>query len=121
MLTIELRDYQVRVLAYEATQRSAGHRRTLIVAPTGSCKCVVISTAARDALAADDRQVLITAPRLELITQLSDTLNRYGLAHSHIATAHDYDPDARLFVCGIDAPRARIERGRPTHCGAWRG
>lgn len=111
MQPITLRDYQSQVLADEAAQHAAGHQRTLIVAPTGSGKSVVISAAARDALAADDRQVIITAPRRELITQLSGTLNRYGLAHSHIATGHDYDPGARLFVCGIDALRARIERG----------
>lgn len=111
MQPIILRDYQSKVLADEATQHAAGHQRTLIVAPTGSGKSVVISAAARDALASDDRQVLITAPRRELVAQLSGTLSRYGLAHSHIATGHEYDPSARLFVCGIDALRARIERG----------
>ena len=87
----ELRPYQVDVLDRVAAAVEGGHRRILLVAPTGSGKTVIAAAAIRDAVARGER-VLFLAHRRELIGQAQNKLFAAGV-------------DAGIILAGV-APRS---------------
>jgi DNA repair protein RadD len=75
-----LRAYQQRVIDQIGAAMEAGHRRLLVVAPTGSGK-TVIAAAMIEGEVRRDRRVLFLAHRRELITQASGKLYAAGVDH----------------------------------------
>lgn len=105
---IKLRDYQQTLVdAVKAACRT--YRSVLAVAPTGSGKSVMIAELIEWALTLPLTTV-ITAPRAILVDQLSNTLAKFDLDHSFVATGRGHDPAAKVFVCGIEALRTRAAR-----------
>lgn len=71
----ELRPYQQRAKDKIHAEWGSGHRRTLLVLPTGTGKTIVFASVAADQVRAGER-VLILAHRGELLEQAADKLQR---------------------------------------------
>lgn len=82
-----LRDYQVQAIGQLAKQIQAGHRRPLLVSPTGSGKTVTAAELVRRAVAKGSR-VLIVAHLKEIIDQTSAKLDAYSVPHGVIQASH---------------------------------
>lgn len=79
-LAMKLRDYQRETMdALRLSMRT--HRRSLLVSPTGSGKTVMFVFMASRA-AARGNQVLILVHRMEIMEQISKTLNDFGIEHA---------------------------------------
>ena len=72
---MELRKYQNEARAAIHTEWDGGHRRTLLVLPTGTGKTVVFAKVTEDQVRSGDR-VLILAHRGELLDQAADKLTK---------------------------------------------
>lgn len=79
-----MRDYQQDVINELYMQWATGKRFGVVVMPTGSGKAAVLCEVVR--LESERGQaLLVTAHRSELISQLSTTLAKFGIAHNIIA------------------------------------
>ncbi len=103
-----LRTYQTNGIMKFNAARSAGHRRILVVAPTGSGKTVIAGELIRREAAAG-KQVLLIAPRRELIHQASRKLEAVGVAHAFILAGDNrHNAYSPVQVASIDTLRARM-------------
>lgn len=73
MPSVELRPYQQEAREAIAREWDGGHRKTLLVLPTGTGKTVVFAFVAKDAVDAGGR-VLVLAHRGELLQQAADKI-----------------------------------------------
>jgi superfamily II DNA or RNA helicase len=80
----ELRDYQFEIIGKYHAEVSAGRRRILLVAPTGSGKTVVAGAVVADVEQRGQR-ILFLAHRRELIRQTSRKLHDLGIDHGILA------------------------------------
>ena len=85
---MELRPYQAEAVRATHDQWRAGHRRTLLVLPTGCGKTIVFCTVAQERVRCGDR-VLILAHRGELLDQAADKLKRATGLNSALEKAED--------------------------------
>ena len=100
-MRVQLRDYQAQAfdLARDAVRQ--GHKRILIVAPTGGGK-TVIASALMEMVKDKGRRASFVVDRLSLIQQTSDTFDRYGLDHGVIQGGHiRFRPSMPLQLCSV--------------------
>lgn len=104
---ITLRPYQSNL---EAAARAAlaRVRRVLIQLPTGGGKSAILSSVASKA-AAKGKSVWILAHRRKLITQLSDTVSRWGVEHGIIQSGKSRT-DHPVQVGSIDTVIRRLDQ-----------
>jgi DNA repair protein RadD len=81
---IPLREYQSDAISTIGRKNQAGHRRVLLVAPTGSGKAVILSAIVRNAIG-EGRRVLVLTHTREIIKQTSRKLFENGVEHGIIA------------------------------------
>jgi superfamily II DNA or RNA helicase len=111
---MELRQYQYDAInsTYEAWRQ--GSINVGLVIPTGGGKTVVFS----DIIAKHTGPCIAIAHRMELVSQISLTLSRYGIRHNIIAQRaaireivslqiqefgkRYYDPSSKCYVAGVD-------------------
>ena len=74
-MALHLRPYQSEARRRIHAEWDAGHRRTLLVLPTGTGKTVVFAAVAEDCVRAGQR-VLVLAHRGELLDQAADKIHR---------------------------------------------
>lgn len=101
MPKVQLRDYQAD--AFDAAREAvrAGKRRILIVAPTGSGK-TIIASALMEMVKQKGNRASFVVDRLSLIQQTSDTFDRYGLDHGVIQGGHfRFRPSEPLQLCSV--------------------
>jgi DNA repair protein RadD len=105
-----LRPYQDDVIAEYDRLITAGVRRIIIVAPTGSGKTIITSEIIKRARS----QVVFIAHRNELLTQARDKLQKFDVYPGIIKSGRDNDqrPQARVQVCGIQTLHARAVRAK---------
>lgn len=82
-----LRDYQESAVHGLRASISRGHRKVLLVSPTGSGKTVMFSEMVRLATLKGNR-VLVIAHRKELVEQTSKKLDENGIDHGVIKSGH---------------------------------
>lgn len=82
-----LRPYQAEALERLRASMRSGHKRIVLVAPTGSGK-TTIAAAAIDSAVNRGRRVLFLAHRDELIAQCSQRLAEHGLPHGIIKAGY---------------------------------
>lgn len=111
---MELRDYQIKAIADVYAAWEKGHRNVLLQLATGAGKTVTFS----HIIANNPKPSVAIAHRVELVSQISLTLARYGIRHTIIAAKGSireivalhmqelgksfYDPQARCVVAGVD-------------------
>jgi superfamily II DNA or RNA helicase len=107
-------DYQTKFVADFNQAITAGVKRMLGVAPTGSGKTVMATAIVKDAVA-QYKRVLFVAHRDELITQAVDKLRRFGdLVPGIIKAGRDKDqrPQALVQVASVQTLHARAFRSK---------
>lgn len=106
-MTITLRPYQSDLEA-AARKALARVRRVLVQLPTGGGKSAILSSVASKA-AAKNKTVWILAHRRKLITQLSDTVSRWGVEHGIIQSGKSRT-DHAVQVGSIDTVIRRLDQ-----------
>ena len=112
---MQLRDYQVKAIQqiYEAWNKGA--RNVIVQLATGAGKTVLFSYI----ISQEAGHTIAIAHRVELVSQISLTLARYGIRHNLIAQKQArreivaihmqeigcsfYDPQAKVVVAGVDS------------------
>lgn len=110
---IELRAYQVDVVAQVDQAIAAGKRRIIIVAPTGSGKTVIGAEFIKQSVSGYKR-ILFIAHRDELLTQARDKLRHFEITAGIIKSGRDKDmrPQSLVQVAGIQTLHARAIRAK---------
>lgn len=108
--SIDLRPYQQEVIGKLRAAVAAGHRRILLVAPTGAGKTVIASALIAGA-SSREKRALVFAHRRELVTQTSKKVYAAGLDHGIIQAGFPARPDAPIQVASIQTLHARAVRG----------
>ncbi len=109
--TPELRAYQHDVVAKIEAAIAAGHRRILLVAPTGSGKTVIAGEIVRKTAAAG-RKTLFLAHRRELIQQAAQKLYAVGVDHGIIQAGFPMRIHASAQIASIATLHARAVRSK---------
>lgn len=104
---MELRDYQEQCIAGLRAAFKQGHRRVLLVAPTGAGKTVMFSYLTR-ALTERGNRVLLLAHRDFLLDQISGTLTRFGIPHGFIAAKRKRELCYLTQVAGVHTLKSRV-------------
>lgn len=116
----ELRPYQEAAREAIEKEWDEGHKRTLLVLPTGTGKTVVFSKVAEDQVMAGNR-VLILAHRGELLDQAADKLYRMTGLRSSVEKADQTALGSwnRVTVGSVQSLQreARLERFDPDYYG----
>lgn len=107
---LALREYQSNAIQALRVSLVRGHRRPVLVMPTGSGKSVVAAEMARMATAKRNR-VLILAPRRELVFQLGDKIEQCGLLPGYIMAGEHRSLMADVQIASFDTLHARCMRG----------
>jgi DNA repair protein RadD len=108
---IELRDYQVNVIANVEREIAAGNRRIVLVAPTGSGKTIIAGEIIQHYVDRY-RPVLVVAHRLEIVTQTSGKLFDRKISHGIIKAGFEPRPMARVQVASVQTVWARAMRSQ---------
>jgi superfamily II DNA or RNA helicase len=105
----QLRQYQKDSIAQIKDNFLKGHKKILLVAPTGSGKTVVASEMIRRILQGN-KKCLFVAHRRELIMQASNKLYDFGVPHGVIMADKSPDVHANVQVVSIQTFVARIDK-----------
>lgn len=106
----DLRPYQSAALESLRRSLATGHKRPILVSPTGSGKTVMAKGIIESATT-KGRRVMFLAPRRELIKQTSRTLERAGIRHGVIMAGEELI-GADVQVASWDSLRSWIKRGK---------
>lgn len=90
----------------------AGHKRTLLVSPTGSGKTIIFSYIAAG-MARNNKRILIVAHRRELLKQISKALREAGVTHAVMAGGHRGVPTANVVVASVFTLVKRLKGFKP--------
>lgn len=99
-MTIALRYYQSNNMEEIRDAYAAGKKRVCLVSPTGSGKSIVLSAISAGVFKKGKR-VYIAAPRDELITQLSESLKKFGISHGTLRGGQIGVPAANIIVASV--------------------
>jgi superfamily II DNA or RNA helicase len=102
----QLRDYQDQAINDLRRSFAAGHRRTVLFAPTGSGKTVIAAQIVKSAVD-KGRQVMFLAHRRELVNQAADKLVNFGVDHGVLMAGEFPYGATDVQVASIDTLRAR--------------
>lgn len=86
-MSLQPRPYQINAIQQARRSFAAGHRRILLVSPTGSGKTVVATQIVSGAIERE-RKVLVLAHRAEIIEQTSAKLDAIDVDHGIIQADH---------------------------------
>jgi DNA repair protein RadD len=106
MIELILRPYQTDLVAAVSAALKRC-RRVLLQAPTGAGKTAIAAHLLR-AIASSGRRVYFVCHRVELLTQTSLTLKKYGIEHGFIAAGYPTNLFMSVQVCSIDTLKNRI-------------
>jgi superfamily II DNA or RNA helicase len=108
---VNLRPYQLEVIAKVDAAIDAGKRRPLIVAPTGAGKTVVAAALVKAAIEHRGR-VLFLAHRRELIHQAHHKLFQHGIDAGLVLAGTEGRPHVAVQVASVQTLWARAMRSR---------
>lgn len=93
-------------LAIEAMQ--SGHKSILMQAATGSGKSVMASYLLHRARA-KGKKAWFMVPRKNLIHQMHNTFNDFGIKHSYIAAGRSLNPHEKAHICSTETLKRRLD------------
>ena len=101
----QLRDYQLSMLQdlYKAWKRT---QSVMVQMPTGTGKTHLMATVIRDYA---DKGVLVVAHRRELIAQISQTLDGFGVEHGLIVSGQEIDYSRKVQIASIQTLARRMD------------
>lgn len=111
MTAATLRQYQVDVIARVEATITAGKRRILLVAPTGSGKTVIAGAIIGDVVQSG-KSVLFLAHRRELIRQTGEKLFAVGIDYGVVQAGFPSRPGEPVQVASIMTLHARAVRSK---------
>jgi superfamily II DNA or RNA helicase len=97
---MKLRDYQKYAIEAVRDSYRKGHRRPLLVLPTGGGKTICFSYIAAG-MSQNNKRVLILAHRRELLRQISGTLKNMGVRHAVMTGGSRGIPVANVVVASV--------------------
>jgi superfamily II DNA or RNA helicase len=109
---VQLRDYQDAAVQAVRDSFRAGHKKTLLVSPTGSGKTVIFSYIAAG-MAKNNKRILIVAHRRELLKQISAALKKVGVSHAVLAGGTPGVPVANVVVASVFTLVRRMKSMKP--------
>ena len=109
---VQLRDYQDSAVQAVRDSFRSGHKKTLLVSPTGSGKTVIFSYIAAG-MAQNNKRILIVAHRRELLKQISGALKKVGVSHAILAGGTPGVPIANVVVASVFTLVRRMKSMRP--------
>lgn len=89
-----------------------GHRSVLMQYPTGGGKSVMATEIVRRALSKGNN-VWFSVPRRELIRQMGQTFDDFGVRFGMMAAGHRYRPDRDAYICSTDTLKSRLRSFTP--------
>jgi len=108
IVTLTLRDYQVRLLD-DISEALLSYKHVLVQAVTGFGKTVVFSEIARRASAKGSR-ILILSNRSELLIQSGGSLSRIGIHAEYISPKYRKIPTAPVVIAMAQTLRRRMDK-----------
>ena len=109
---VQLRDYQESAVQAVRDSFRAGHKKTLLVSPTGSGKTVIFSYIAAG-MARNNKRILIVAHRRELLKQISGALKKVGVSHAVLSGGTPGIPIANVVVASVFTLVRRMKAMKP--------
>jgi superfamily II DNA or RNA helicase len=109
---MQLRDYQQQAIDDTRLSFRNGNSAVLLVAPTGAGKTVMFAHMT-SAAKARDKRVYIIVHRMELVQQVSDKLNEFGVEHGFVARGRTPDPTQLVQVCMVQTLVKRMDSIQP--------
>jgi superfamily II DNA or RNA helicase len=109
---VQLRDYQESAVQAVRDSFRAGHKRTLLVSPTGSGKTVIFSYIAAG-MARNNKRILIVAHRRELLKQISGALKKVGVTHAVLSGGSLGVPTTNVVVASVFTLVRRMKLMKP--------
>ena len=109
---MQLRDYQESAVQAVRDSFRSGHKRTLLVSPTGSGKTVIFSYIAAG-MARNSKRILILAHRRELLKQISAALKNVGVSHAVMTGGYRGVPTADVVVASVFTLVKRMKGMQP--------
>jgi len=109
---VQLRDYQESAVQAVRDSFRAGHKKTLLVSPTGSGKTVIFSYIAAG-MANNNKRILIVAHRRELLKQISGALKKVGVSHAVLSGGTPGIPMANVVVASVFTLVRRMKAMKP--------
>lgn len=105
-----LRKYQIEAIAGLRRMAAAGHRKILLVAPTGSGKTTIIAELIHLSASRGSR-IYFLAHRKELLDQCSARLDEWDVDHGVFQAGHrQWDPWKRVQVASVMTMRNRLNK-----------
>ena len=109
---VQLRDYQESAVQAVRDSFRAGHKKPLLVSPTGSGKTVIFSYIAAG-MARNNKRILIVAHRRELLKQISSALRKVGVSHAVLSGGTPGIPIANVVVASVFTLVRRMKMMKP--------
>lgn len=109
---VQLRDYQESAVQAVRDSFRNGHKKTLLVSPTGSGKTVIFSYIAAG-MAKNNKRILIVAHRRELLKQISGALKKVGVRHAVLSGGTPGIPIANVVVASVFTLVRRMKMMKP--------
>ena len=109
---VQLRDYQESAVQAVRDSFRNGHKKTLLVSPTGSGKTVIFSYIAAG-MAKNNKRILIVAHRRELLKQISGALKKVGVSHAILSGGTPGIPIANVVVASVFTLVRRMKMMKP--------
>jgi superfamily II DNA or RNA helicase len=109
---VQLRDYQESAVQAVRDSFRTGHKKTLLVSPTGSGKTVIFSYIAAG-MAKNNKRILIVAHRRELLKQISGALKKVGVSHAVLSGGTPGIPIANVVVASVFTLVRRMKAMKP--------
>ena len=112
MPQIQLRDYQSNLVRLVRSECAKGHKRILMVLPTGGGKTYIAADIAKRAVE-KGHKVLCLMHRRHLVNQMLDRFSDYGLDPGVIMSGDKPNLSAKVQVATIQTYSRRIELDHP--------